>query len=424
MLDIKKIIENIDDVEEMMKYRNVDADIKEIAELYQKRRKIITEVEVLKQSRNEKSKLVAKIKKEKGDPTEIIESMGGINDRIKAWDAELKEVEENINTKIEVLPNIIHHTTPRSLDKSENVVLREVGEKPSFDFDSKNHIEIVTELGLVDFEAGSRVAGHSFVVYRSLGARLEWALINWMIDMNTVTGSYDFILHPSLINRDSFYSSGQLPKFEDQAYKCKDDDLYLIPTSESILLALHREQILDEEQLPINYAAYSQCFRREAGTYGSDERGLIRIHQFNKVELFKFTHPDTSYDELENMLCDSEKLVKALGLHYRVSMLVSGDLGQQSTKTYDIEMWLPGQNDYKEISSVSNCEDYQARRGNIRFREKESKKVNFVHTLNGSSLATPRLMVAILEQNQQPDGSVIIPEVLRPYMGGMERLTN
>jgi seryl-tRNA synthetase len=423
MLDLKMIIDNTEKVQEMMRLRHVNVDLREIVELDKKRRDIILKVEGLKQERNEKSKLVGKIKKEGGDPKEIIDSVGGIGEQIKAWDAEQKSVEDELKARVEVLPNIFHESTPRSLNKEDNVVIKTVGKKPEFDFKFKNHIELAQNLGLVDFEAGSRVAGHNFVVYRGIGAQLEWALVSWMMHMNSVEGPYELIMHPSLINRESFYASGQLPKFEEQAYKCKDDELYLIPTSESILLALQRDQMLSEENLPIYYTAYSQCFRREAGTYGADERGLIRLHQFNKVELFKFVHPDTSYDELEKMLLDSERLISALGLHYQVSLLVSGDLGQQATKTYDIEVWLPGQNGYKEISSVSNCEDYQGRRGNIRFREKESKKVRFVHTLNGSALATPRLMVALLEQNQQADGSVVIPEVIRPYLNGLERIS-
>ncbi len=423
MLDLKSIMEQPELIQEMMKFRNVDIDLSEVIELDKKRREIIQKVEALKQERNDKSKLVGKIKKEGGDPAEIIDSMGGISNRIKAWDAEQKEVEDDIKSIVEVLPNILHESVPRSLDKAENQVIETVGEKPSFDFEFKNHLDLARELDIVDFEAGGRIAGNNFALYKGLGARLEWALLSYMIHTNSVEGSYKFIIPPALVNEESFYASGQLPKFADQAYKCEDDDLYLIPTSETVLLNMHREQILKEDNLPILYTACTPCFRREAGTYGADERGLIRIHQFNKVEIFKFVTPETSYGELENMLVDSQNVLKPLGLHYQVSLLVSSDLGQQAAKTYDIEVWLPGQDGYKEISSVSNCEDYQARRGNIRYREKESKKVRFVHTLNGSALATPRLMVAILEQYQQPDGSVIIPEALRPFMAGLDRIT-
>jgi len=309
------------------------------------------------------------------------------------------------------------------VDKSDNQVIRTGGQKPSFGFEFKNHTEIARELDILDFEAGGRIAGNNFVVHKGLGALLEWALINYMIQHNTFEGKYTLLVPPSLVNTESFYASGQLPKFEDQAYKCTDDDLYLIPTSETVLLGMHREQILTEDQLPIKYTACSPCFRREAGTYGADERGLIRIHQFNKCELFQFTTPEDSYRILDEMIDHAEKLITSLGLHYQTSLLVSGDLGQQASKTYDLEVWLPGQDGYKEVSSASNCEEYQARRGNIRYREKDTKKVRFVHTLNASSLATPRLIVAILEQFQQEDGSVIIPEVLRSYMGGIDRIT-
>jgi seryl-tRNA synthetase len=422
MLDLKTIIEKTDEIQEMMRLRAVNVDLTTVVELDKRRRDIIQKVENLKQERNEKSKLIGNVKKQGGDPSEQITAMDGMSDQIKAWDIELKDVEDEIKHVIEVLPNIFHESTPRSLDKSENEVVRKWGEKPSFDFAFKNHVEIARDLDILDFEAGGRIAGNNFVVHKGLGALLEWALIHHMIHFNSVDGPYTLIVPPSLVNTETFYASGQLPKFAEQAYKCCDDDLYLIPTSETVLLGLHRGQILDEDELPKRYTAYSPCFRREAGTYGAEERGLIRIHQFNKVELFQFTKPEDSYNTLESMINHAERLIRSLGLHYQTTLLVSVDLGQQASKTYDLEVWLPGQDGYKEVSSASNCEDYQARRGNIRFREKETKKVRFLHTLNASALATPRLMVAVLEQYQQSDGSVIIPEVLRSYMGGIDRI--
>jgi len=421
MLDLKLIVEKTAEVSDALASRGVRVDLGEVVELYKKRNEIIIRVESLKQERNDKSKLVGKIKKEGGDASEIIASMGSIGDEIKKLDTELKDVEDKIKKIVEVLPNLPHESTPQSLNPDDKQVVRIYGEKPQFDPKKlKNHVELARNLDIIDFEAGGRVAGTNFVVYKGMGAHLEFALINYMINMSAVKGSYKLIIPPVLVNTETFYASGQLPKFEEQAYKCRDDDLYLIPTSETVFCGLHREQILDDDELPIQYCAFTPCFRREAGTYGADERGLIRIHQFNKVEIFKITRPEDSYRELENMLADAERVIQSIGLHYRVTLLVSGDLGQQAAKTYDIEVWLPGQNGYKEISSVSNCEDYQARRGNIRYREKGTKRVRFVHTLNGSALATPRLMVALLEQNQREDGSVAIPEVLREYLGGIE----
>ena len=259
-------------------------------------------------------------------------------------------------------------------------------------------------------------------MYVGLGARLEWALVNFMIDVQTREKEYKLIIPPYLVNTDTMFTSGNLPKFEDQLYRCRDDELYLIPTSEVSLTSIHRDEILNEEDLPLYYTAYSACFRREAGTYGARERGLVRIHQFNKVELYKFTREETSYDELESLVADAEEIVRRLGLHYRVALLVTTDIGQQAAKTYDIEVFLPGQDEYYEISSCSNCEDYQARRGNIRYRPKGGGRPKFVHTLNGSGVATSRLMISILENCQEPDGSVVVPEVLVPYMGGIERI--
>ncbi|MDX9754695.1 MAG: serine--tRNA ligase, partial [bacterium] len=295
------------------------------------------------------------------------------------------------------------------------------GEKREFGFTPKNHLELGKIHNLFDFERGAKITGSQFPLYWGWGADLEWALLTFMREHNRSRG-YTTVIPPLLLNRESTFTSGNLPKFEDQLYKCKEDPFYLLPTSEVPMTSLYRDEILEEAQLPLYYTAQTPCFRREAGTYGSEERGLVRVHQFNKVELYKFVVPETSYEELESLVKDAEHILEELELHYRTMLLVTGDIGNQSAKTYDIEVWLPGQNSYYEVSSCSNCEDYQARRGNIRYRSKETGKPRYVHTLNGSGLATPRLLISILENNQQEDGSIVIPPVLRKYLGGKERL--
>lgn len=319
------------------------------------------------------------------------------------------------------LPNIPHESVPRSLRKEDNQVVKEWGAPPQFSFPMRHHLELGEILGLFDFERGSRISGSGFPIYRGPLARVERALLNFLLDQNSDAG-FEVIGLPYLVNRETGITSGQLPKFIDQMYHVTEDDLFLIPTAEIALGGFHRNEILQESGLPLRYTAYTACFRREAGTYGIEERGLVRTHQFNKVELFSLTSPESSYEELERLRRQAETLVEKLGLHYRTTLLVSGDLSQGSSKTYDIEVWLPGQNRYYEVSSCSNCEAYQARRGNIRFRRKEGEKPEFVHTLNGSALATSRLMVALLECNQREDGGVNLPEALHGYLGGMKSL--
>jgi len=387
-----------------------------------RRREILQEVEDLKHSRNVASKEIGEKVKLGEDASESKEEVKKISERIKELDDELRSVDEKLRYELLCLPNMPHSSVPVSDDENDKITVHEWGAKPQFDFEFKNHLEISDGLGLFDFERAAKISQAQFALYKGAGALLEWALIRYMIDTLTGDKGFTLIIPPYLVNEETMYTSGNLPKFGDQIYKCANDELFLIPTSESPLTSMHRDEIMPESALPINYCSYTACFRREAGAHGKGERGLIRVHQFNKVEMFKFVHPDTSYAELEVLVKNAQDMVQGLGLHYRTTMLVTTDIAQQSAKTYDIEVWLPGQDRYYEVSSCSNCEDFQARRGNIRFRPENDKKPRFLHTLNGSGLATSRLMVCLLETYQQPDGSVIIPEVLRGYMGGKEVL--
>lgn len=420
MLDLAQIRKTPELVKSKLLERGVDADIGAILALDEERRRLLGSVEDLKRRRNETSKAIAKGKKEGRDMAEEISAMRSVGEKISGLDEMVREIEERTVAHVEVLPNLPHDSVTPGADKSLNSVVRTFGEKPEFDFPVKNHVQIAGELDIIDFSRGARIAGSQFALYKGVGARLEWALLQYMIDVNTMEKDYELILPPAVGNRETLYASGQLPKFADQVYHCEHDDLYLIPTAEVALNSMHRGEILKEKDLPLKYAAFTPCFRREAGTYGAGERGLIRVHQFQKVELFAFTKPEDSYEMLETITRDAEDLVCRLGLHYKLAGLVAGDLGQQAAKTYDVEIWLPGQRLYYEVSSVSNCEDYQARRGSIRYRPADSKKTVFVHTLNGSALATSRLLVGILETYQRKDGSVMVPDVLRPYMGGLE----
>jgi seryl-tRNA synthetase len=422
LIDIRLIRSDPNLVQEKLRRRDPNIDISYLVELDKRYREILIEVEELRSKRNAYSTEIGALKKEGKDASALISEMQVVSRRIKELEGEMRKLKEEIEGMMLALPNLPHDSVPVSQNKEDKVIVREWGGKPSFDFEPKNHLEIGKRLGIIDMERGAKIAGSQFPLYIGPGALMEWALLCLMIDIQVKKNGYTMVFPPILANTKSFIVAGNLPKFEDQLYKCRDDDLYAIPTAETPLTNLHRDEILEESMLPLKYAAYTPCFRREAGSYGAEERGLIRVHQFNKVELYKITTPETSYDELEGIVKDAEDVVRALGLHYRVSLLVSGDLAQQSAKTYDIEVWLPGQGMYYEVSSCSNCEDYQARRGNIRYRPKKGSGTRFVHTLNGSGLATPRLMVAILETYQQPDGSVIIPEALRPYMGMMERI--
>jgi len=415
MLDLKLITGNPELVKEGLKRRNAEIDIDSILELDEKRRNLIKNVEELKKLRNDTSKEIGKIKKSGGDITEISAKMKKVSDDISEMDNAIKEIEEKIKDILLTIPNLPDETTPVGSNEENNVFYKSSGQKPAFDFEPKPHWEIAESLQLVDFEKGATLAKSRFSVYTGLGAKLERALINFMLDVQSENG-YKEIIPPLLVNAKTMTGTGQLPKFEEELFKCERDELYLIPTAEVPLTNIYADTILNEEELPIKVTAYTPCFRREAGSYGKDVRGLIRQHQFNKVEIVKIAHPKNSMEELELLLEDAEKILQKLGLHYRVMTLCTGDLGFSSAKTYDIEVWLPGQNCYREISSCSNFKDFQARRANIKFRNK-NKKVEFAHTLNGSGLAVGRTFLAILENYQQKDGSVVIPEALRPYMG-------
>ncbi len=420
MLDIKLIREKKEWVEQQLRRREPDVSLDAIISLDSQRRSLQSRTDEMRSNQNTVSKNIAQRKKAGDSADDLLTEMKSLSDQIKQNTLELRECEEAMMNKVAELPNIPHESVPTDMDKRNNQVVRTYGEKRIFDFKPKNHLELSDIHYLFDFERGAKIAGSQFPLYIGWGADLEWALLNFMRDHNRERG-YTSIVPPLLLNRESTFASGNLPKFEDQLYKCKDDPFYLLPTSEIPMTSLYRDEILNEEDLPKYFTALTPCFRREAGTYGSEERGLVRVHQFNKVEMYKFVTPESSYDELDKLVKDAEHIVEQLGLHYQTSLLVTGDIGNQAAKTFDIEVWLPGQDSYYEVSSCSNCEDYQARRGNIRYRPAGGKP-QFLHTLNGSGLATPRLLISILENNQQEDGSIIIPEALRKYLGGKERL--
>jgi len=417
MLDIKLLREDPQALERRLRTRDPDISLTDILALDQKRRALITEVERLKAQRNEASAQVAQLKREKKEaPAQmLIASMAEVASRIKAIDAEQRRVETDLEERMAQLPNVPHPSVPVSLRKQDKVVVREYRCKPEFDFPVQHHLDLGEQLGLLDFPRAARIAGSRFPLYKGWGARLEMALIQFC--WNFHPASYVRVLPPFLGNTASMYAASQLPKFADDVYYVEKDDLYLNPTSETLMCNLHRDEIVEQEQLPLKYVAYTTCFRREGGAAGEEERGLIRMHQFNKVELFKFCEAQSSFDELESLVTDVEAVLKALDLHYRLVLLPTGDLAGQSAKTYDVEMWIPSQNRYYEVSSCSNCTDYQARRGNIRYRPEPGAKPQFVHTLNGSGLATSRLFAAIIETFQQPDGSIALPEALQPYVG-------
>jgi len=419
MLDIQRIRENTDLVKEGIKNKNVQIDFDAILKLDQERRDVITEVEVLKHDRNVVSKDVATRKKNKEDTSDLINRTREIGQRIKSLDDQQREVEAKLNELMLQIPNLPHHTTPVGVDASENPVVKEWGERNQPDFKLLTHLELGDSLDLFDFPRGTKIAGSGFPLYIGAGAKLERALINFMLDFHIDKHGYTEVLPPVVSNAKSMTTTGQLPKFEDDMYKIPQDELYLIPTAEVPVTNMHQGEIIPEENLPIRYCAYSACFRREAGSYGKDTRGFLRLHQFNKVELVKFTHPDESYAELEKLRRDAEDILEVLGLEYRVIELVTGDLSFAATKCYDLELWAPGEGRWLEVSSCSNFEDFQARRGGIRFKPQGGGKVQLLHTLNGSGVATPRLLVALLETYQQTDGSVLLPEILAPYMGSI-----
>lgn len=418
MLDLKFIRENVEALQEMLVNRGSDINLQDFVKLDNERREILSEVEMLKNKRNTESAEVARRKKAGEDASDIIAEMGAVSAKIKELDAKLGEVDEKLTYFQMTLPNKYHSSTPIGADENDNVEIRRWGTPKEFTFQPKEHWEIGEELGILDFERGAKLGGSRFTIYRGAAARLERALISFMLDIHTTEHGYTEHITPFMVRREVCEGTGQLPKFEDDMYKTTDD-MFLISTSEITLTNIHRQEILNESDLPKYYTAYSPCFRREAGSYGRDMKGLIRQHQFNKVEMVKLATPETSYDELEKMVVNAETILQRLGLPYRVIQLCSGDMGFGAAKTYDLEVWLPGQNKYREISSCSNCEDFQARRMGLKYRPEGSSKSEFVHTLNGSGLAVGRTLLAIIENYQQEDGSFLIPEALVPYMGGM-----
>ncbi|HAX98944.1 MAG TPA: serine--tRNA ligase [Candidatus Atribacteria bacterium] len=421
MLDWKWVRDNREIIITALKNRNTEFDLDELFSLDDQRRSLQQEADLLKQKRNEESKKIGFLKKEGKDTEDLMKNVQNIADQIKIIDEKLKATEDEWKEKQLWIPNIPHETVPIGQDESCNRVVRSWGKPREFDFEPRPHWDIGEGLDILDFERGSKIAASRFTVLKGLGARLERAIMNFMLDLHTQQHGYQEIFPPFLVNSKAMTGTGQLPKFAEELYKCQDD-LYLIPTAEVPVTNYHADEILPDEILPLYYTSYTACFRREAGSYGKDVRGLIRQHQFNKVELVKFVAPETSYDELEKLLANAEEVLKALQLPYRVVALCSGDLGFSSAKTYDIEVWIPSQKTYREISSCSNFEDFQARRANIRYRNKAGK-IGFVHTLNGSGLAIGRTAVAILENYQQENGTVVIPDVLRPYMQGLELIT-
>lgn len=421
MLDMKYIRENLDEAERRLRTRGGASYLDGFRELDERRRTLLKEGEALKALRNSVSDEIGRTKDKSLVQDKILE-MREVSQKIKSLDEELGQVDGQLLTFLLTVPNLPHATTPIGLSESDNVPVRSWGEPQQLPFAAKAHWDLGEDLGVLDFERGAKITGARFTLYRGAGARMERALINLMLDLHTDQHGYQEVLPPFMVNRDSMQGTGQLPKFEEDLFKLVDPEFYLIPTAEVPVTNIHRGELLKKSDLPISYCAYTPCFRREAGSYGKDTRGLIRQHQFNKVELVKFVHPSESDAMLETLTGHAEKVLQLLELPYRVMSLCSGDIGFSSAKTYDLEVWLPGQSCYREISSCSNFGDFQARRASIRFREDEKGKPEFVHTLNGSGLAVGRTLVAILENYQQEDGSVLVPSVLQPYMGGLKRI--
>jgi seryl-tRNA synthetase len=421
MLDMKYIRENLDEAVQRLSTRGGASYLDGLRELDEERRRLLYGNETLKAERNRVSDEIGRVKDKSQVQGQILQ-MRIVSQTIKEQDEELKQLEEKLQSFLLTVPNLPHATTPLGISEDDNVQIRTWGNPQELPFKAKAHWDLGEDLGILDFERGAKITGARFTLYRGAGARLERALINFMLDLHTEKHGYQEVLPPFMVNRDSMTGTGQLPKFEDDLFKMVDPDFFMIPTAEVPVTNIHRGEILKRSDLPISYAAYTPCFRREAGSHGKDTRGLIRQHQFNKVELVKFVHPSESDAELELLTGHAEQVLQLLKLPYRVMALCSGDIGFSSSKTYDIEVWLPGQSCYREISSCSTFTDFQARRASIRFREEEKSKPEFVHTINGSGLAVGRTLVAVLENYQQADGSVVIPEALRSYMGGLERI--
>ncbi|HEX6466149.1 MAG TPA: serine--tRNA ligase [Terriglobales bacterium] len=419
MLDLNFVRDNLPVVEEKLRQRGMKPEelLNGFRDLDSRRRQAITESENLKARRNRASEEVAKIKKGGGDASALIEETKKLREEGEKHEKAASEYEAQLRSVLAQIPNIPHSSVPVGHSADENVEVRRWGAPPQFDFKPKPHWELGEALGILDLERAAKLSGARFAVYWELGAKLERSIANFMLDLHTTEHGYTEVLPPYMVNSDSMYGTGQLPKFAADLFKCQDHDLWLIPTAEVPLTNLYRDEVLDGPRLPVSLTGYTPCFRSEAGSYGKDVRGIIRQHQFQKVELVKFANPDDSYQQLEKLTQDAETVLQRLGLHYRVMSLCTGDMGFSAAKTYDLEVWLPGQQLFREISSCSNFENFQARRANIRFRREGKGKTEFVHTLNGSGLAVGRTWLAILENYQQPDGSVLVPEALRPYMG-------
>jgi len=422
MLDIKRIRMDSEGVLKALAKRHGNFPIEQLLKLDEERRTVLVEVEEMKAEQNRVSKEIPRLKKEGKDVAPIFEEMKELAEKVKVLDVRVKEVDDEIKTLLLQIPNTPHETVVEGESDADNVEMRKWGEPRQFDFEPKAHWDLGTELGVLDFDRAVKISGARFSVFRGAGARLERAIVNFMLDLHTENHGYMEMATPYMVNRDSMIGTGQLPKFEEDMFHVPAKDFFLVPTAEVPLTNLLRDEILREEDLPVYFTAYTPCFRAEAGSAGRDTRGLIRNHQFDKVEMVKFAHPDKSYDELETLTANAEEVLKRLEIPYRVVMLSTGDLGFSSAKTYDVEVWMPSYGRYVEISSCSNFEDFQARRANLRFRSTETGKVEYLHTLNGSGLAVGRTFAAILENYQQADGSVLIPDVLKKYMGGIEKL--
>jgi len=419
VLDLKYIREHPDEVKEALIKRNEMAPIDEILELDERRRTLLADVQGLRHQRNVTSKEIGRMKEK---DQVLIEEMRRLGDEIKVLDQEIKSTEEELNRLMLQLPNLPHPSVPVGKDESENVVVRQEEEPREFDFEPLPHWDLGPTLGIIDFERGVKLSGTRFYVLQGLGAKLQRALITWMLDLHTQKHGYKEIYPPFLVKEEILWGAAQLPKFYDNLYHDVEDDIWLVPTAEVPLTNLHRDEILEPGTLPLNYVAYTPCFRREKMSAGRDVRGIKRVHQFDKVEMYKFTTPETSDSELEAMISDAEEICRQLGIPYRVKQLCTGDLGFAAALAYDLDMWAPGCGEWLEVSTLSNCRDFQARRANIRFRQEPGSKPEFVHTINGSGLALPRTMIALLENYQEPDGSIVIPPVLRPHMGGLEKI--
>ncbi|HUL00547.1 MAG TPA: serine--tRNA ligase [Nitrospirota bacterium] len=427
MLDLRFVRDNVEQVKAALARRGLKIDLAEFLALDTRRREAQQEIEILRRRRNEVSEEIGRLKKTGNQAEDKVAEMRAVGDRIATLENGTREVEEAQKNILLTMPNLPHASVPNGRGENDNVEVRrwslQGGEPQQFSFTPKPHWDLAEYLDIIDFDRAAKITGARFALYKGLGARLERAVINFMLDLHTTEHGYQEVLPPFLVNKTSMTVTGQLPKFEEELFKVENGTYYLIPTAEVPVTNIHQNEIVPEESLPMLYTAVTPCFRREAGSYGKDTRGLIRQHQFNKVELVKFARPQDSYEELEKLTRDAEAVLKRLGLPYRVVTLCTADLGFSAAKTYDIEVWLPAQNQYREISSCSNFEDFQARRGNIRYKAKGGKKTELVHTLNGSGLAVGRTVVAILENFQQSDGTIVIPEALRSYMGGVEKIS-